>query len=252
MTGLAARLRTPHSGRRSLSGFWLTFLGPAALDVIITSPSPSQVGPDWFGIDLQHGDLEPVDVAPLLRASRLPVLVRLASHDPAALARALDAGADGVIIPAVESAAQARGLVDAAYPPPRGHRSTGVCRAALVGAPSLADGPLILPMVETRAGLDAAAEILDVDGVDGVFIGPYDLSLSLGEPSVTSLPVLAAIDSVLAAARERGRLTGLFAGNAELARRYTDVDLLAVDSDASALRAGVALLFGGQEPGTSA
>ncbi|MBL0002821.1 MAG: hypothetical protein IPP00_02055 [Actinomycetales bacterium] len=103
-------------------------------------------------------------------------------------------------------------------------------------------------MVETRAGLDAAAEILDVDGVDGVFVGPYDLALSLGEPSVTSPAVVAAIDAVLAAARERGRLTGLFAGNAELARRYRDVDLLGVDSDVSALRVGIAQLFRSPEP----
>ena len=250
MTGLAARLRAPRPGRGCQRGLWLTFLGPDALAVVAAAAAhePAQVGPDWFGIDLQHGDLEPADVAPLLRASRLPVLVRLASHDPADLARVLDAGADGVIVPAVESAAQACGLVDAAYPPPRGHRSTGGSRAGLVGAASLADGPLLLPMVETRAGLGAAAEILDVDGVDGVFIGPYDLALSLGEPSVTSPAVVAAIDAVLAAARERGRLTGLFAGNAELARRYRDVDLLGVDSDVSALRVGIAQLFRGPEP----
>ncbi len=250
MTGLAARLRAPRPGRGCQRGLWLTFLGPYALEVVASAAShePAQVGPDWFGIDLQHGDLEPADVAPLLRASRLPVLVRLASHDPADLARVLDAGADGVIVPAVESAAQARALVDAAYPPPRGHRSTGGSRAGLVGAASLADGPLVLPMVETRAGLDAAAEILDVDGVDGVFVGPYDLALSLGEPSVTSPAVVAAIDAVLAAARERGRLTGLFAGNAELARRYRDVDLLGVDSDVSALRVGIAQLFRSPEP----
>jgi 2-keto-3-deoxy-L-rhamnonate aldolase RhmA len=107
-------------------------------------------------------------------------------------------------------------------------------------------------MIETHAGLDAAAEILDVDGVDGVFVGPYDLSLSLGAPSVTAEPVLEAIDAVLAGARERGRATGLFAGNTQLTRRYADVDLLGVDSDVSALRVGLAALFGSPEPDTSA
>jgi 2-keto-3-deoxy-L-rhamnonate aldolase RhmA len=250
MTSLAARIRDPRPGRVCQRGLWLTFLGPFGVEAV--AGATSAAGLDWLGVDLQHGAFEPADVAAVLRASRLPVLVRVASHHPAALARVLDAGADGVIVPAVESAAQARALVDAAYPPPRGHRSTGVCRAALVGAASLADGPLILPMIETRAGLDDAAEILDVDGVDGVFVGPYDLALSLGAPSVTAEPVLEAIDAVLAGARERGRATGLFAGNAQLTRRYADVDLLGVDSDVNALRVGLAALFGTPEPDASA
>ena len=69
---------------------------------------------EWLGVDLQHGDIEPGDVAPLVRATRVPVLVRLASHDGAHLARILDTGAAGVVVPGVESADQASHLVAAA------------------------------------------------------------------------------------------------------------------------------------------
>jgi len=168
MTGFAAELRgggPPRAGRR---GLWLTFLSPFGLELA------GGCGAEWIGIDVQHGDLELGDVAPLARVSPVPVLVRLASHDEAQLARVLDAGVDGLIVPAVESAGQARHLVQAAYVPPRGRRSQGLARAALIGP---RDQPLLLPMIETRAGLDHLDDILGVDGVDGVFLGPYDLSL---------------------------------------------------------------------------
>lgn len=101
-----------------------------------------------------------------------------------------------------------------------------------------------VPMVETRSGVEHVDEILGVDGVDGVFIGPYDLSLSLGQDSVLAGAVMSAIESVIERTRERGRITGIFTGNPSLAERLPPVDLLGVDTDATALRAGLKLLFG--------
>ena len=161
----------------------------------------------------------------------MPVLVRLASHDEAQLARVLDAGVDGVIVPAVESAGQAGELVRAAYVPPRGRRSMGLARVSLLGR---RDQPLLLPMVETRAGLDHLDDILGVDGVDGVFVGPYDLTLSLGRKSALDDAVVPAIVSVLDRTRERGRIAGIFTGNRELTGLLPAVDLLGVDTDAAA------------------
>jgi 2-keto-3-deoxy-L-rhamnonate aldolase RhmA len=103
-------------------------------------------------------------------------------------------------------------------------------------------------MIETRAGLDAVDEILGTDGVDGVFVGPYDLALSLGHSSVLDEPVVAAVRSVVANARARGRIAGAFAGNPRLAAELSQVDLLGVDSDAAALQAGLRLLFGPPSP----
>ena len=148
--------------------------------------------------------------------------------------------ADGVIVPAVESAAQAGQLVQAACFPPRGHRSQGPARASLLGR---RDQPLLLPMVETRTGLDHLDDILGVDGVDGIFVGPYDLALSLGQASVLGTPVVSAIESVIDRTRGRGRIAGVFTGNRELTGLLPAVDLLGVDTDAAALRAGLKLLF---------
>ena len=216
-------------------GLWLTFLSPFGLEVAATGG-----GVEWIGIDVQHGDLDLADVAPLARVSPVPVLVRLASHDEAQLARVLDAGVDGVIVPAVESATQAGQLVQAACFPPRGHRSQGPARASLLGP---RDQPLLLPMVETRSGVERVDDILGVDGVDGIFVGPYDLALSLGQESVLDAPVVSAIESVIDRTRGRGRITGIFTGNRELTGLLPAVDLLGVDTDAAALRAGLKLLF---------
>lgn len=223
-------------GGGSRRGLWLTFLSPFGVEVAVTAG-----GAEWIGIDVQHGDLELTDVAPLARVSPVPVLVRLASHDEAQLARVLDAGVDGVIVPAVESARQAGELARAACFPPRGRRSQGLARAALLGP---RDQPLLLAMVETRAGLDHLDDILGVDGVDGIFLGPYDLTLSLGRESVLEDAVISALRSVIGRTGGQGRITGIFTGNRELARLLPAVDLLGVDTDAAALRAGLKQMFG--------
>ncbi len=234
MTGFAAELRAGGPARARRRGLWVTFLSPFGLEVA------AACGAEWIGIDVQHGDLEIADVAPLARVSPVPVLVRLASHDEAQLARVLDAGVDGVIVPAVESAAQAGHLVQAACFPPVGRRSKGLARAALLGP---RDQPLLLPMIETRAGLDHLDDIRGVDGVDGIFLGPYDLALSLGRESVLESAVVAAITSVIDRTGGRGRITGIFTGNRALAGLLPAVDLLGVDTDAAALRAGLRLMF---------
>ena len=233
MSGFAAEMRAGGGGPRR--GLWLTFLSPFGLELA------GGCGAEWIGIDIQHGDLDIADVAPLARVSPVPVLVRLASHDEAQLGRVLDTGADGVIVPAVESADQARQLVQAACFPPRGRRSKGLARVSLLGP---RDQPLLLPMVETRAGLDALDDILGVDGVDGTFLGPYDLSLSLGRESVLDDAVVSAIVSVIDRTRERGRICGIFTGNRELNGLLPAVDLLGVDTDATALRTGLKQVFG--------
>lgn len=229
------------TGRRPLRGIWITLLGADALEVL------PQDRLAWVGIDLQHGCLEVADLAALLRSTPLPVLVRTASQDPAHLARVLDTGATGVVVPGVESAAECAALVAAVRPPPEGRRSTGASRSAAVGGPR---SPLLLPMVETRAGLAAAEDIAGHAGVDGVFVGPYDLSLSLGRPSVVDDEVVEAIRTVAAVARRHGRLVGAFSGDPALESLLPETDLLAVDSDVGVLRRGVHASFGGPDGAT--
>ncbi|MGL5818765.1 MAG: HpcH/HpaI aldolase family protein [Phycicoccus sp.] len=218
-------------------GLWLTFLSAYGLEAV---GAPD--GLDWVGVDLQHGDLDTGDLAPLLRVARpagLPILARVASHDAAHLARVLDTGVDGIIVPTVESGSQAAALVSAAHPPPVGRRSVGASRATVVGARR----PLVLAMVETRAGVEAADAIAATDGIDGLFIGPNDLTLSLGAASTTSDAVLAAVHAVVDTARRHRCLAGAFTGDRTVERRFPALDLIAVDTDVAVLQAGLSARF---------
>lgn len=218
-------------------GLWLCVVGPDALEALPVD------GLGWLGVDLQHGRYAVGDLAGLLRAAPVPVLARAASGDGAHLGRVLDTGVAGVIVPGVTSLADARDLVDAVRLPPRGRRSTGLTRSVLVGGP---ERPLLLPMVETRGALEDVEAIAALDGVDGVFVGPYDLSLSLGRPSPTDGQVVAAAARVRDAARAHGVLAGAFSGDRALDPLLPDdLDLLAVDTDVTALRLGVRSLFPG-------
>lgn len=231
----AAADRRP-SGKR---GLWLSFLDAYGLEVSVLTAA------DWLGVDLQHGVLEPGDVPGLLRVAEkvdLPLLTRVSSHDAATIGRVLDAGVQGVIVPAVESAGEARALASACLLPPRGKRSAGVARSAL-GVVSGGADPLLLPMIETADGLAHAHEILAVDGIDGLFVGPYDLSLSMGFPSPSSPQTLDALRRVMGLARDAGKIVGFYAANPALVQLAPEADLVAIDSDVTALRLGLAQLF---------
>lgn len=228
MTGLT--LTTPR-------GLWLCVTGADALEML-----PDE-GIGWFGVDLQHGVYDVADLPGLLRATDVPVLARAASQNAGHLARVLDTGVAGVIVPGVESAADVEALVQAVRFPPEGRRSTGLTRSVAVGGP---ERPLLLPMVETRGALDAVEQIAGVPGVDGLFVGPYDLSLSLGRPGVTDDEVVAGIRRVAEVAGGAGLLRGAFSADADLDPLLpADLDLLAVTTDTLALAAGVRALLGG-------
>lgn len=220
-------------------GFWISYLGPYGLEVA------TGCGADWVGVDLQHGNLELHSLPGLLRVAEsagLPMLARTPSHDRATLGRILDAGVSGVIIPMVESADQARALVSAACTPPEGARSTGGCRSTL-GVTLAPDQQLLLPMVETVKGLDHAADILAVPGVDGVFFGPYDFTISAGYPAADSPQTIQALQEVINLARAAGKIAGFMAGRRGLLAAAPGADLVAVDTDVSALQLGLARIF---------
>ena len=222
-------------------GLWIGFLDPYGVEVAVGS------GMDWLGVDLQHGNLEVRDLPGLLRvaeAADLPVLARVPSHDATVLGRVLDTGVDGVIVPLVESAEQAAAIVSACRTPPVGTRSTGGCRAGL-GVTDAPRPPLVLTMVETAAGLEHASEIIGVAGVDGAFVGPYDLSISSGFASAEAPETVEALRRVVAASREAGKIAGFMAGLPGLLAIASEADLVAVDTDAAALRVGLARLFAG-------
>ena len=184
-------------------GLWASI--PSAL----TAEAVALAGPDYVVVDQQHGALEAPTLMAMLQAitgaGSVP-LVRVAANDPFAIGQALDLGAAGVIVPLVSSGEEAARAVAACRYQPEGIRSFGALRA---GA---GERPLCLVMIETRAGLERAAEIAATPGLDGVYVGPSDLALSLGLQPTLRLehpPVLEALAVIHAACADAGVIAGV-------------------------------------------
>lgn len=185
-------------------------------------------GYDAVTVDLQHGMIDFASALSMLQAlSATPTvpLVRVQDNNPAQIMRMLDAGAYGIICPMISTAEQAAQFVAACRYPPYGVRSFGPARGLLYGG---ADYPqhanqeiLTLAMIETREGLANLDAILATDGLDGVFIGPNDLSLTLtGSASAESQhpEMLAAVERVVSRCREQQKLAGIFCTSGDAAR----------------------------------
>ncbi|UQC71020.1 2,4-dihydroxyhept-2-ene-1,7-dioic acid aldolase [Lelliottia sp. AC1] len=189
-------------------------------------------GYDAVTVDLQHGMIDFASALTMLQAlSATPAvpLVRVQHNDPAQIMRMLDAGAYGIICPMISTAEQAARFVAACRYPPFGVRSFGPARGLLYGG---ADYPqhacqeiLTLAMIETREGLANLDAILATDGLDGVFIGPNDLSLTLtGSASAESQhpEMLAAVERVVSRCRQQQKLAGIFCTSGDAARLRID------------------------------
>jgi 4-hydroxy-2-oxoheptanedioate aldolase len=175
-------------------------------------------GFDYLYLDQQHsvgGLASPVEMLRATARTGTTALVRVAANDSVLIGRALDAGAEGVIVPNVESAEDARRAAAAAHYPPEGVRSWGPTRSAygLGPDPSTVNGQVLcLVMIETARGVAAAKEITTVPGVHGVYVGPGDLAVSLGLDPVTG-PLderhRAAIDEICSACTGAGIVAGI-------------------------------------------
>lgn len=157
-------------------GGWLQLPSPAVAEVV------GSVGFDLVCVDTQHGligDDTVLGMLQALTAAGTRSLVRVPGHGPEAIGRALDRGADGVLVPLVDTAGQAAAAVDACRYPPAGHRSFGPVRPSWLGRDPLSSGRCVV-MVETVAAVANLEEILAVEGVDAVFVGPSDLALAHG------------------------------------------------------------------------
>lgn len=147
-----------------------------------------QAGYDWVAVDLEHGAVSAHQLPDIFRALELGgtlPMVRLAEGLAKDCKQALDAGAGGVIVPMVESAAQLTAVRDACRWPPAGTRGVGFSRANLFGKHfeayrEEAQAPLLVAMIEHFKAVDSLEAILAVEGLDAIFIGPYDLSASMG------------------------------------------------------------------------
>jgi 4-hydroxy-2-oxoheptanedioate aldolase len=207
-----------------------------------------RLGVDVLCIDAEHGAMGRETVHALVSASPVHALVRVAEASAAAVGSALDAGAAGVLVPRVESAAAAAAIVGFARYPPQGGRGIGPARSNGYGygiPDALAhanDEVLVAVQIETRAGLDELDAIAAVAGVDMIFVGPGDLSASLLLPGGIGDPALEEIvEAALARATDAGRARGVFALDVEVGAgwRARGVELVLVGSDLGFLAAGV-------------
>lgn len=201
-------------------------------------------------LDAEHGPLGPESLNMLIPAARsagIYPIVRVRCNEPSLISAALDVGAAGVLVPQVDSGAAATSVVEAARFAPLGHRGVNpYTRAAGYKATpewyARANGEVaVLVMVEGKAGINALPQILDTPGLDGVFIGPFDLSQAHGVPGQVDHPtVLASIESIVEATTRKNIATAVFAPTSALARRWLDlgVGMVAVGFDTAMILDG--------------
>lgn len=224
-TGVAvaapASLRGRLQAGESLVGAAL-YLGSAVIAEMM-----GQAGLDFVYIDQQHGLTSYDTMLALLRAtdrSSTAPIVRVAANDAALIGQALDAGADGVIVPMVNSRAEAERAVAACRYGPDGVRSYGPLRASITRGGGIREADariLCIAMVETAAGVERVEEIAATPGLDGIYIGQADLAVSLGlEPELRVQPGrhAAAIERILAACRAAGIAAGISGDPAAMAK----------------------------------
>lgn len=234
---------------RPLAGMWLCTGNPVVAEVAAGS------GLDWLLIDMEHSatSIEQVLVQlQVVAAYPITPVVRVPANDVVTIKRVLDVGAQNLIVPMVSSADEARAAVAATRYPPQGVRGVGSALARSARWNRI-DGYLaeaaehvsLTVQIETTAGVAAAAEIAAVEGVDAVFVGPSDLSASMGLLGQQSHPeVVAAVHAVFAAAQDAGTPVGVNAFDPAVAEAYLDAgaDFVAVGADVALLaRASEAL-----------
>ncbi|KEF34695.1 alpha-dehydro-beta-deoxy-D-glucarate aldolase [Deinococcus sp. RL] len=211
----------------TLYGFWLALADPYSAEVC------AGAGFDWLVVDGEHApnDLRSIlaQLQALASSPSAPV-VRLPVGDPVLIKQTLDIGARNLLIPMVESAAQARELVAATRYPPQGSRgvASALVRASGFGRDAgylqrANEGVCLLVQVESATGLEVLDDIAAVEGVDGVFIGPADLAASLGHLGQPAHPdVQQAIREAASRIRGAGKVAGILATDEGAARRYLD------------------------------
>jgi len=194
-------------------GSWITLAHPAIAEIM------AKAGFDWLAIDLEHSVITIREVEELIRVidlCRVTPLVRLSVNDPVQIKRVMDAGAYGIIVPMVNSADDAQSAVSAVRYPPYGNRGVGLARAQSYGADFekykewLENEPVVIVQIEHIKALNNLEKILEVDGVDGFIVGPYDLSGSLGIPGQFDHPLMSeAMERIISEGPESGKAPGI-------------------------------------------
>lgn len=225
----------------------------------------ARAGWDSVTLDLQHGLLDYSTALPMLQAINLAGAVPMARvpwNEPGIIMKLLDAGALGIVCPMINTRSECERFVGACRYAPRGYRSFGPTRARVTYGNDYeqraADDVLTFAMVETAEALDNLEAIVSVPGLTGVYVGPADLSLSMGSPerSDPTMPeVVAALDAIRDACARRGIVAGIHCASTEYAAQMIakGYRLVTIASDgnllAAAARAAVQAVRSGQAGG---
>lgn len=186
-------LKQQLKNKENTTGSWITIPHQAVIDIL------AEAGFDWLTIDLEHTAIDYNELQILIgfiQARGMAALVRVSKNEEVVIKRALDAGADGIIVPMICSAAEAKQAVEFAKYPPIGKRGVGLNRAQRYGwafeeyKDWVRDHLVVIAQIEHIDGVKNIDEIISTDGIDGIIIGPYDLSGSLGIPGQYNEPIV--------------------------------------------------------------
>jgi 4-hydroxy-2-oxoheptanedioate aldolase len=238
------RLREMFAARQTAFGGWLSVGNPYSAELM------AHAGFDAVVADLQHGPYFIDQAVPMLQAlSSTPAMpmARCSENNFFEINKLLDAGAYGIICPMIDDAGAALEFVAACRYPPAGRRSFGPTRGFLYGGGDYfahANETIVTyAMVETPDGMRNLDAICAVPGLDGIFVGPADLSLALGvapSPKWRESPLKDALERIVASTRAAGRMAGIFCGNTEFAidMKRLGFDFVVLCNDSTLLSAG--------------
>ncbi|WP_350286759.1 aldolase/citrate lyase family protein [uncultured Croceitalea sp.] len=182
-----SRLKEKLKNKDLSFGSWLTIPHQSIVEIM------SSAGFEWLTIDLEHSA---IDIATLqnlvghVQANGMEALVRVSKNEEVIIKRVMDAGANGVIVPMIKNANEARQAVSWVKYPPHGTRGVGLSRAQHYGTAFeeykkwVQEESVVIAQIEHIEGVENLSEILDVEGIDGIIVGPYDLSASMGKPGM--------------------------------------------------------------------
>jgi len=235
------QLREKIIGGRMAVGTWLQIPDVAVVEIL------AQAGFDYLLIDGEHAPINPSQLVPLAIAAErrgCPIVYRVQANSADLIKAALDIGIDGLMVPMVETAAEAAAVVAAAKYPPAGRRGMGPLRASNYYKDfqsyiaSANERTAIIVQIESGGAIERAAEIAAVPGIDALFVGPADLAGSLGLPVGTSEPrMIEALKRVAAVGQSAGRCVGIDAVSNEKLEAFAEMGyrLFTFGSDAGYL-----------------
>lgn len=239
------KLKELYKSGKPIINSWLSVPSSFSAEVMANQ------GWDSLTIDMQHGLVDYSNAVNMLQAistTNTTPMARVNWNEPGQIMKILDAGCYGIICPMVSNRKEAENFIQACQYPPKGYRSFGPIRATIYGGINYANNAneeiLKLAMIETKEALEKLDEILDTPNLDGIYIGPADLSLAVGEEPGFDKPdntkAYKEILRILEAAKKRNLLAGLHNGTVEYAQKMINkgFNLVTIGSDSRYIAEG--------------